>query len=58
MANEIFWPNLVYSTNTIKVLSNVASKIRSVTKIFLGLSDVMFTEIVAFFHEIENYTRR
>ena len=59
---EFFWQNLVYSTNTIKVLGNVASKIQLVTKVFLGLSDVMFTEIVAsniqFFHEMEKYTRR
>ena len=63
MANGNFWQNLLYLTNTIKVLGNAASKIRSVTKVFLGLSDVMFTEIVAsnilqFFHEIEKYTRR
>ena len=45
---EIFWQDLVYSINTIiKGLGNVASKIRSVTKVFLGLSDVMFTEILA-----------
>ena len=59
MANGKFWQNLIYLTNTIKVLGNAAPKIRSVTKVFLGLSDVMFTEIVPsnilkFFHEIEN----
>ena len=53
----------MYICPPIKVLGNAASKIRSVTKVFLGLSDVMFTEIVAsnilhFFHEIKKYTRR
>ena len=38
-----------------KVLGNVASEIRSVTKVFLGLIDVI--NILKFFHEIEKYTR-
>ena len=40
MANGKFWQNLIYLTNTIKVLGNAAPKIRSVTKVFLGLSDL------------------
>ena len=42
---------LIFSTNTIKVLGNVASKIRSVTEVFLGLIDMI--NILQISHEIE-----
>ena len=38
-----------------KVLGNVASKIRSVTEVFFGLIDVI--NILQIFHELEKYTR-
>ena len=37
------------------MLGNVASKIRSVTELFLGLIDVI--NILQIFHEIKKYTR-
>ena len=42
--------------NTIKVLGSVASKIQSVTKVFLGLIDEI--NILQIFHEIGKYARR
>ena len=48
--NSYFQP-----VNTIKVLGNVASKIRSVTKVLLGLIDEI--NILQIFNEIEKYTK-
>ena len=49
---ENFNKKLVFSTNTIKVLGNVASKIRSVTEVFLGLIDVI--NILQIFMKFKN----
>ena len=49
---ENFNKKLVFSTNTIKVLGNRASKIRSVTEVFLGLIDVI--NILQIFMKFKN----